>query len=139
MGSPGRLRNPLALSAVALTEVGLGMAYLVTYLDLVPYEYVLLPYHPLPSYLITATVWIVSGIFLALSLFKWSWFRLAVSVSVAVYGTWAILYLVGFIMVPDPATMISILLYLSMVPILITLGAAEVDETVCDRTTEDHV
>lgn len=129
MQDPRKLSNPVTLSAIAGLALFRGVSYIWAWVeprvwnasDLGPS----LPYVPLQ---VVGMVWVCAGMFLLLSMVRWSWFRPAVAVITSCYLVWAILYFTDIFVSPELVTVVAMAGYAVMVPVTITLGSIELEK-----------
>lgn len=135
MGNPLHLKNPVALGLVSLVSIGRGVSYLGVSLfpDLVPGDS---PGPSLPGVPLEAVgaAWVLTGLFLLASMFKWSWFRTAAAVTGGAYLTWCGVFLVDAVVHFTWAAIVSPLVYLALFACILTLAQDETRN--CDTEGE---
>lgn len=133
MGSPRRMINPVSIAAVAGVSLVRGGSYIASgWIELAGTDVgPVFPYFPTAA---MGAVWLFTGLFLLASMWKWSWFRLAISLQAGMYATWFLVSIMDIIMTPDWVSVISAAMYGALVPIAITLAGIETTrEVTADR------
>ncbi|QGJ94153.1 membrane protein [Corynebacterium phage EmiRose] len=125
--APLRLHNPMALTALALVAAARGGGYLLTplapkWLDSTTAG----PGIPWLPVWVAGAVWLAAGGVLLMALFKRSLLTLSLSLLCGLYLTWAIIYISDIFVTPDTASIISLVSYVAMIPIILTLGQVEI-------------
>lgn len=128
MGVPQKLVNPLALAAFAVLAVTRGGLYVVSGLAGGRGSGVSIgPVIP-PNFLVMVGVlWALSGVFLAVSLWRWRWIQRAGVVMTALYGAWAVIHAVVVVLVYDWESVVDVVAMVTYGIMVLTLVNAEVD------------
>lgn len=124
MGSPRRMVNPISIASLGLVSAIRGGVYIATAwvtlsgADVGP----VFPFFPTPA---MGVVWLLTGLFVLASMWRWKWFRLAMSLQAAMYFTWALTSIMDLMVTPDWVSIISMAVYGALVPISVTLARIE--------------
>lgn len=124
MGSPRRMVNPISISSLAGVSIIRGGAYIVSAWVMLAGTEVgpVFPLFPVP---VMGAVWVMTGLFLLTSMWRWRWFRWAISLQTAMYATWFLVSIVDLMVTPDWVSVISVAMYGALVPITLTLAGIE--------------
>lgn len=124
MGSPRRMVNPLSIASLAGVSLIRGGVYVgsgwitLAGTDVGP----IFPFFPTA---VMGVVWLLTGLFLLASMWRWRWFRLAISLQAAMYATWFLVSIMDILITPDWVSVISMAVYGALVPITLTLAGIE--------------
>lgn len=124
MGAPWRLLNPVSVGSLAGVSLVRGGVYLASqWVDMSGADVgPVFPYFPVPAW---GVGWVLTGLFLLASMWRWKWFRWAISLQAAVYFTWTLLSILDLMLTPDWVSLMSIAVYGALVPITLTLARIE--------------
>ena len=128
MGRPLDLRNPISIGAVSLISVARGVSYLGAYYSADNSPYILRdvgPSLPFVPVVVVGVVWVVLGLFLVASMFRWRWFRIAAGVTGGAYATWAVVYLGDMVAQFRWQSILSVTIYVGLFIITLTLAQDE--------------
>lgn len=78
-------------------------------------------------------VWVISGLFLLASMWKWSWFRVASAVMGGAYLTWFSVYLVDIVRYPAWGSLTSTVVYLALFVCVLTVAQLETEDNHGDK------
>lgn len=138
MGSPLQMVNPISISALAGVSLIRGGVYIAaSWVTLAGTE--VGPIFPFFPTAVMGVVWVLTGLLLLVAMFRWHWFRLAISLQAAMYATWFLVSIVDIMVTPDWVSFISVAVYGALVPITITLAGIETTrpvEAITDETQE---
>lgn len=131
MGSPIRLRNPIALTALSAVAIVRGVGYLTPHAP-----FTLPPGTPpdpgpsLPGLPVTVAgvVWVIMGLFLLASLFRWRWFPLAAGLTAGAYATWTVVYALDAVVSGNLLGLVSAAVYICLGVCTLTLAQEEVQK-----------
>ena len=129
MGRPQGLRNPLALTMLGRVSVARGGTYLVTYFNigrLPPSLTDVGPSIPAVPVVAVGVVWVLIGLLLLVSLYRWRWLRMAASMTGGAYLTWALVYLGDTVAMFRWGNILSVLVYVCLFVVTLTLAQEEI-------------
>ena len=122
------LRNPVALAAVCILAMARGTVWLLSTANVGNSG--ITPRLPAVAIAGIGAAWIAAGVILFAALFLRKYFLLAVSIMVGMYCTWIMVHAVDMITSPDLDSAISVVTYAVLIPVIITLDAAEMEPAV---------
>lgn len=123
------LRNPIALISVGTVGVVRGGVYLASHFPNPEWLGAEVgPSIPLFPLWTAGAAWLFAGLFLLVALVIPAWFKSAIALMVGLYVTWSIIYLTDLFLTPDLSSMVSLAIYLALVPVVLTLGQVEIDK-----------
>lgn len=131
MGAPMRSRNPISLTTLAAVAIVRGVGYLTPYapFTLPPGT----PTDPGPSLPglpvgVAGVVWLIVGLFLLASLFRWRWFRMAAGLTAGAYATWTVVYVLDVMVTGNLLGLVSAAVYICLGVCTLTLAQEEVQK-----------
>lgn len=130
MSRPQDLHNPIALSSIGGVAVVRGCVYIAHHFPLPDWLGAEVgPGIPFLPLWVVGLMWVVTGLFLFASLWVWRWFRSAIALITGMYTAWAIIHVTDLFISPDLASIVSLSIYASLIPVTITLGQMEIKDS----------